>query len=128
MPTSRVAKTVAYDPSAGPVTLRITSGYATMGGYRCSIEKKRTWTEFGAGDLSDDVPDEFVVPLEGSALDGRSVLILGNYRAALSAGSKLVKVTYEFLQQQAAIDRTDIEAETEDVVHDSSMFTFEEGS
>ena len=116
--------TMQYVKENGPVVLVITSGFSTLGKFRCAQEKDFVFTEFGAGDLADTIPDIFPVPLSGDALDNRSVLIVGNYRAGNPAENKQIKVTYTFMQKSVPIGEVQITEKSSTVLHCSHMVTF----
>lgn len=117
-------KTVLYAPDAGPIVLDIEAGFATKGKFKAFLRTEE-WSEFGGGDIADDVPDVLVVPLDGAALDGRRVLILGKYAPAFIPTGQQIKVTYTLLQDQTELARSVIEEERAGVLICTHTYIFE---
>ena len=115
--------TVRYAADAGPVTLEIRSGYATIGNYRACIDEDNTWPEFGNGSLSDSIPDIHVIPIAGTALESHTVLIVGNY--APPSTDPQVRVIYEFRQGSAVLETVTIQEKPDGYVSCSHMIYFE---
>jgi hypothetical protein len=115
---------IAFNPDAGPVVIQVRSGHATLGRFKVSFEEDLNWTLIGHGDLSDAVPDVFIVPVSGHRLQDRYVLIVGNY----SSGDPLVQgeinVTYEITQQNAVIHSIPIREQRDGVLSAYHLLQF----
>jgi hypothetical protein len=107
---------VRFKPDAGPVVIQVRSGHTTLGRFRLSFEEDFEWIPIGDGDLSDEIPDVYIVPLSGEKLDDRFVLIVGNYASGGPLVQGEINVTYDITQQNAVIETIPIR-EQRDGVH-----------
>ena len=107
--------TVQYGNGNGPVIVEVTAGYATLGRYTMALEDNTRWAEFGRGDVSDEIPDVFLVPASGTALDGRFAGLVGNYAPGNPAENRQISVHYLFRQKAEAIYEIEIKAEKDGV-------------
>jgi hypothetical protein len=116
--------TVVFHPDAGPVVVQVRSGHATLGRFKVSFEEDFNWKPIGEGDLSDIVPDVFIVPVSGLRLKDRYVLIVGNY----SSGDPLIQgeinVTYEITQQNSVIHSIPIREQRDGVLSAYHLLQF----
>lgn len=117
--------TVNYDPAKGPVVLVVTSGYASNGKFRASINDGPGWREFGSGDVADSIPDIFALPVSGESLADRFALVLGNYAPANIATGDQIRVVYEFHQREQVIKQIEIEERKTGVLSCTHLIDFE---
>lgn len=116
---------VRFDPAAGPVVIQVRSGLATLGRFRLSFEDDLEWIPIGEGDLSDQIPDVYIVPLSGEKLDDRYVLIVGNYASGDPLVQGEINVTYDVTQQNAVIQTVPIREQRDGVLSAYHLLHFE---
>ncbi len=116
---------VAFDSDAGPVVIQVRSGHATLGRFRLAFEEDFEWIPIGEGDLSDAIPDVFIVPVSGALLDGRFVLIVGNYASGDPLVQGEISVTYEITQQNSVIRSIPIREQRDGVLSAFHLLRFE---
>jgi hypothetical protein len=103
--------TVIFDVQGGPVTIDVVPGFVSQGKYTMALLDGAAWTEFGRGDIADELPDAFFVPLHGAALDGKYVGLVGNYAAANPVESPVILVRYVFRQGDQELGAIEIRAQ-----------------
>ncbi len=111
MPTKRIS----FDEDDGPISVDITSGYASIGSYQLARLKDGEYVQFAKDRprrIDDEVPDSVIIPIPEDEIDGRMVVIRGNYKPA--PGHSQVKVAYTFTQDGEEIHKTQIEERAED--------------
>jgi hypothetical protein len=116
---------VRFDLDAGPVVIQVRSGHATLGRFRLSFEDDLEWIPIGDGDLSDAIPDVYVVPLSGIKLDDRYVLIVGNYASGDPLVQGEINVTYDVTQQNTVIQTIPIREQRDGVLSAYHLLHFE---
>lgn len=107
--------TVKYGIGNGPVIVEVTAGYATLGRYTMALEDNARWTEFGRGDVADEIPDVFLVPSSGTALAGRFMSLVGNYAPGNLANNRQISVRYAFKQKVETIYEVEVKKEKDGV-------------
>lgn len=107
---------IRYDADAGPVVLQVRSGQATLGRFKISFEEELEWIPIGEGDLSDEIPDVFIVPLSGERLNDRYVLIVGNYASGDPLVQGEINVTYDITQQNRVVHTIPIREQRDGVL------------
>jgi hypothetical protein len=107
---------VQFDPDAGPVVIQVRGGHATLGRFRLSFERDLEWIPIGEGDLADEIPDVFVVPVSGERLDDRYVLIVGNYASGDPLVQGEINVTYDITQQNRIVHTIPIREQRDGVL------------
>ena len=107
---------VRFDAAAGPVVIQVRSGHATLGRFRLSFEEDFEWIPIGDGDLSDEIPDVFIVPVSGEKLEDRFVLIVGNYASGDPLVQGEINVTYDITQQNSVIHTIPIREQRDGVL------------
>lgn len=111
MPTERIS----FDEEKGPISVEITSGYASIGSYQLVRRKDGEYVQFAKDRprrIDDEVPDSIVLPIPEDKIGGKMVSIRGNYKPA--PGHEQVKVTYVFTQDGEAIHETTVEEKAGD--------------
>lgn len=124
MPT----ETVSFDEDDGPISIEITSGYASIGQYQLLRRKDEEYVQMAADRprrIDDEVPDAISLPMLPEELEDQWVIVRGNYRPA--PGHEQVTVTYTFTQDGEVIHETEIEDEAGDepFLRYSHRFRFE---
>lgn len=122
------SETVSFDEDNGPISIEITSGYASIGQYQLLRRKEGEYVQIAADRprrIDDEVPDAIPLPTPAEEMDGGRIVVQGNYKPA--PGHQQVKVTYTFTQDGEAIHETEIEDETGDepFLRYSHRFRFE---
>ncbi|MBN1348130.1 hypothetical protein JXJ21_01840 [candidate division KSB1 bacterium] len=110
-------KIINYKKEDGPVTLEVTSGYATHGSFILAYRKKdigEEYIEFGANPkcLDDDSPDIYLIPVDEEKLEDYRVVIIGKYRPAEARNQ--LKVKYILRQGDRKIGDCDVEIDFDD--------------
>lgn len=106
---------VPFDDANGPVSLEITSGYASLGTYQIIRRKDGEYVQIAKDRprrIDDEVPDAIPLPILPEDLDGKQVFVRGNYRPA--PGHEQVKVTYTFTQDGDILLETTIQDTADD--------------
>lgn len=106
MPT----ETVSFDEGDGPVSIEITSGYASIGTYQLLRRKDGAFVQIAKDRprrIDDEVPDAIPLPMLPEDLEGQWVFVRGNYKPA--PGHEQVKVTYTVTQDGEVIHEVSIE-------------------
>lgn len=102
-------ETIPFDEDDGPISVEITSGYASIGTYQLVRRKDGEYVQIAKDRprrIDDEVPDSIVIPISEKNLDGQVIAIRGNYKPA--PGHEQVKVTYTFTQDGDQIHETPI--------------------
>lgn len=107
---------VHFDADAGPVVIQVRSGQTTLGRFKVSFEEDLEWIPIGDGDLSDEIPDVFIVPLSGERLNDRYVLIVGNYASGDPLVQGEINVTYDVTQQNRIVHTIPIREQRDGVL------------
>jgi hypothetical protein len=116
---------VRFQLDAGPVVIQVRSGHATLGRFRLSFEDDLEWIPIGDGDLSDEIPDVFIVPVSGAKLEDRFVLIVGNYASGDPLVQGEINVTYDITQQSTVIQTIPIREQRDGVLSAFHLLHFE---
>jgi hypothetical protein len=115
---------IRFDSAAGPIVVQVRSGNATRGRFKLLIEGDLQWTLINSGDLSDAVPDVFVVPVSGARLHDRFVLIVGNYAPGNVIANEEINVTYDVTQQSRVIHSIPIREQRDGVLSSYHLLRF----
>lgn len=121
-------ETVSFVEDDGPISIDISTGYASIGRYQLLQRKDDEYVQIAKDRprrIDDEVPDSIVIPIPEDRIDGKWVIIRGNYKPA--PGHEQVKVTYTFTQEGEPIHETTIEEGAEDraYLRFSHRFRFE---
>lgn len=121
-------ETVSFDEGDGPISIDISTGYASLGRYQLLRRKEGEYVQFAKDRprrIDDEVPDSIVIPTPEDKIEGQWVIIRGNYKPA--PGHRQVKVTYTFTQDGETIHETTIKEGAEDraYLRFSHRFRFE---
>lgn len=120
--------TVTIGPASDPVVVELDPGYATLGKFSILIRLQASWGPVGSGrgDLSDDIPDRFVLPADPEELadPGTRLIIAGNYAPAYAPSGKQVRVHYVFSQAGQEIHRVRIERDDVELLKCDHVFNF----
>lgn len=116
---------VQFDPHGGPILLDIKSGFATKGKYHASIRLEDGWKTFGTGDITDEIPDVLVVPLDGEELNEKRILLIGKFSPGNLAVGAQISVRYSIIQGAEVLHRGEVEEEKAGVLLCTHSFRFE---
>jgi len=104
---------IEINKDKGPVTIEITSGFASLGSYVLGTIKKNTedYKEFGKDPklIDDDIPDIHVIPIAPKDLSDHFVSVIGKYSPAPEKTQVVVNYTFiqdnEVIHEEPAVDR-----------------------
>ena len=109
--------TINFKKKEGPVTIEVTSGYATLGSFVLALRKKDdyNYVEFGINPkrIDDNIEDIHLIPIDIDKLEDYKVLILGKYKPAPTKSQ--IKVTYTFVQNNEVIFEETLKEKTDEV-------------
>ena len=76
-------ETVKFRKEEGTISIEVTSGFGSIGGFVLAYKKKGDpkYTEFGKDPkrIDDDVPDLFMIPVDEDEIENYRVVIMGKY-------------------------------------------------
>lgn len=102
---------IKFDPSKGPITIEITSGYASLGAYELFYGKPEfaNFKPFGASPkrIDDHIIDIHALPVALSELPGHRIIVVGKYGKA--PGHDQISVVYEIVQNNKVLGSEKIE-------------------
>ncbi|PSR55885.1 hypothetical protein AHMF7605_21465 [Adhaeribacter arboris] len=95
-----ISSFVNFKTNEGPITIEVTSGFASLGTFilSCSKVDDFDFKEFGKDPkrIDDSILDIFQVPIDLKVISKYEVAILGKYAPA--PGHEQIKVNYKFIQ------------------------------
>lgn len=107
---------IEFRKENGPITIEVSSGYASLGSFMLAYCKKESYNfiEFGRDPkrIDDEIKDIHPIPINLEMLSDYQVVIIGKYSPLPS--KKQIKVTYSFIQNNEVIHTTPIEETTEE--------------
>ena len=117
--------TIKYITDKEPLTLEIISSFMTLGKYRIAMFSERMFDVIGSGDLKDEIPDVYLIPMRPEDLKLKPLFIIGNYSPANPKHSNIVSVRYEFRQKNKILAKPiEIDVNYAGIFHTNHVIKF----